>query len=191
MSRRVWTALGAVLVVLVARESSADPLALRQPTPGRAIALAVGAPHTSIALQLDNGLAFAVSTRLPVSVVSADVAYRGVLGAVGAHWSFPFAVWTGVSVPTVQAALAIDLGASLHARARRGWFVAQLGVAVPATLRVTNGVALRAPVTLDVWIGAQVWRFSFGLQGGVGASFVTGASPGLVLAASVYGSISF
>ncbi|MCC6807119.1 MAG: hypothetical protein IT381_06825 [Deltaproteobacteria bacterium] len=164
----------------------ADPMALRQPMEGRSITLVMGAPHESIGFRFANGVGVAVTTRFPLTMLSADVGYHRLLLGQDEGWSLAVNAWTGVTVPLVEPALAIDAGVAVHARLHKAWFVMQLGAVCPATFRVTGGFAARTPVAGDAWLSAQVSIVIFGLHGAVGATFTSAYAPAFFLQGSAF-----
>lgn len=170
--------------------AQADPLVLRAPREGRSIAIAGAFPSLSAGFRFDNGIGIALTTRFPLTSLSADVGYRRILIGTEEGWSLAASLWSGFTMPFAQPALVLDLGLAVHGRFRRSWFVIQFGEASPATFRLTGDFLARIPVALDLWMGAQLSRVSFGLQGNLGATFLNDFSPTLYYQASVYIAVS-
>lgn len=164
-------------IFLVAKSARADPVALRQPAEGRSLSAVLGFPQASLAFRFDNGVGIAVSARFPLTALSLDAGYHRLLAGEELGWSCAATVWSGFTVTTLQAALALDLGVAIHARLHHEWFVMQLGLTSPTTLRLTGGFLARIPVLMDVWLGVQISRVTFGVQGSFGAAFVNDAPP--------------
>jgi hypothetical protein len=183
---------GCVLLVALFFSASAhaDPLALRAPVEARSVAVAGAFPYLSAGFRFDNGIGVAVTTRFPLTSLSADVGYRRLLIGTEEGWSLAASIWSGFTMPFAQPALVLDVGIAVHGRYRRGWFVLQFGEASPSTFRLTGDFLARIPLAVDLWMGAQLGRVGFGVQGNLGASFLNDFSPTLYYQASVYVAVS-
>ena len=182
--------LSFLCALLLPAIAHADPLVLRAPREGRTIAVAGAFPYLSAGFRFDNGIGIAVTTRFPLTSIAADVGYRRLLLGTEEGWSLAASVWTGFTMPFAQPALVLDVGLAVHARYRRSWFVVQFGEASPSTFRLTGDFLARIPLALDLWMGVQLNRVSFGLQGNLGATFLNDFSPTLYYQGSVYVAVS-
>lgn len=174
----------AVVVCLAAshlREAHAEVPALRANVEDHSLSLTGGAPFVSVAY---TGRLWRVgaSVRLPTSAVSAAAAYRAILAGDRSRTALFFQAGGGFSVLTLRPDLSVDVDVAFGFEWRRRWFIGALDLAIPASFRVTNGVQARVPMLLELWLGARVAMFSFGLQGAAGATLASGRVTAIAIA---------
>lgn len=180
-------ALVACVLIAAPRAATAgDPVVVRQPQDGRALAVAFGVPQSSVGFRFANGFGVAAMLRLPVTEVSVDASFRWMFFGREDGFGLVLGAWAGVSIPTVEPAFAVDLGLSLQARLKKRWFLLQVGAVSPCTLRLTQGFLSRTPVAVELWLGAELGRVSFGLQGAAGVTLISAQAPVPYLQASAF-----
>lgn len=171
------------MILLLAAAAWADPVILRIPGPERGLVAAVGWPETSVGGWIGPRIGVALEIR-PWSAVGASVGGRWRLAGPEVGWRVDASLAGGLSVPTLDAGLALEVTPALRAGRVGERLAVSVGAASPAVLQGIGGVAARVPLQGELILGLPT--LGVGAVLGAGAVLSRGVSltSGFALTAS-------
>lgn len=181
--------MSGLLIAMMVGSASADPAALRMPTPHTtSVSGVLGGPELSVGTWMENGWGVAVEGRLPGSAFGASAGRRWNLAGGPDRWGVDAFVAGGLVVPTIDPGIGLTLTPSIQA-GWRGDRVRQVANLTSPTAIRLNGVEARLPVVLEDWFMVRAGRTWLGVQLGAGAVFSPGGIPAMTVQASAAVSI--
>ena len=171
-----------MIAVLLLAAAHADPVALR--APGDHVTLSVGAPDSSLGVWLRDDLGVSLDLR-GTSALGASVGWRRDLARSEGGLGIELTVAGGPMVPFYDPGLALAC-----APTRAGGWVkprldAELGLAVPAVVRLAPGADAYVPVLGELWLGTGIGPVRFGMHLGMGSAWGAGSPSEVPLEAGI------
>jgi len=176
--------MSGLMIAMMVGLASADPAALRMPTPHTAsVSGVLGVPELSVGTWLDSGWGLAIEGRASGSTVGASAGRRWVLAGGPDRWGVDASVAAGFTIPTLDPGIGLTLTPSIQAGWRGERVREVIGLTSPSALRL-NGVEARLPILVEDWLMVRAGRTWLGVQLGAGAVFSPGGTAAMAVQAS-------
>jgi hypothetical protein len=142
-----------VILLLAVASAWADPVALRAVGPEESVVVAAGLPESSVGLWRGRW-GVSADVRWPGSAVGVSAGWRDRLAGKERGWRVDAFAAGSFVVPTIDPGVAVGLTPAIQGGWHGDRFSIALGAASPAVLRVGPGPAARAPLHLELRVGA-------------------------------------